>query len=180
MYKNATYLMGTCANPTPVTCNTAVSYGEALAHDQAYPGDPLDPARLVGQPDHGPRLLQQLLRQRRLGLLPAAGAQQRPRKPEGPCGLERRPVRPQRPRLLQQQRHADLRHRRLTGLPDQLQLADRDEGAARRDRRAASDRRASTSPATPRSSATPTARSRAPGGRASPPTSTASSRSSSR
>ena len=39
MYKNATYLTSTCGNPTPVTCSTAVSYGEALAHDQANPGD---------------------------------------------------------------------------------------------------------------------------------------------
>jgi hypothetical protein len=41
MYKNATYLAlgDRCANPTPVACQTAVSYGEALTHDQANPGD---------------------------------------------------------------------------------------------------------------------------------------------
>ena len=31
MYKNAIYLADTCGNPTPVACQTAVSYAEALA-----------------------------------------------------------------------------------------------------------------------------------------------------
>ena len=32
-------LTNACGNPTPVSCQTAISYAEALAHDQANPGD---------------------------------------------------------------------------------------------------------------------------------------------
>ena len=99
MYNNVEYLDETCGNPTPVTCPTAVSFGEALAHDQAYPGDRWILRDSSGQPDH----LQGLPGRGAtpivgLGLLSVAGAQQRPRSLTAHAGLERRPVRPRRPR----------------------------------------------------------------------------------
>ena len=180
MYKNASFLTNTCGNPTPVSCQTR---GQLRRGARARPGEParpLDPARLVRQPDLRPQLHERVTTptsarpptaRRRSTTCWAAS--------EGHAGWNGVFFDESDARLLQQHRQADLRRRRLAHLPDQLELADGDEGLL--DVVGAGIRGQGFYVAgNAASSATRRLAHGQAGGRASPPTSTASCRSSSR